>query len=219
MSHNVNPKIYRIKKTEDWDTRGFYGKDMPQYLEEDLVIRNFIENKLKKAGIENIEIERSKNEIKIIIKSSRPGLVIGRGGKGVETLRNLLQKKLFQKRKNSNSDSLSKLKIEIKEVRNPWTSASLVARWMAEQIEKRTPYRRVLKRSLNKIMSNKEIKGARVQVSGRLNGAEIARTEWLKKGRLPRQTIRADIDYAFDEAYCSYGAIGIKVWIYKGERE
>mgnify|MGYP000362527574 FL=1 len=109
------------------------------------------------------------------------------------------------------------LRLEIREVRKPWTSARLAVLWMAEQIERRIRYRRVLKQALDKIMANKEVKGARVQVAGRLDGIEIARTEWLKKGEMPRQTIRADIDYAQGEAYCTYGTIGIKVWIYKGE--
>lgn len=111
-----------------------------------------------------------------------------------------------------------KIKIEIREVRNPWTSAALSAQWVAQQIEKRVHYRRVLKQALSKITANKEIQGARIEVSGRLNGAEIARREWLGEGKLPRQTIRADIDYAKAEAYCTYGVIGIKIWIYKGEK-
>ncbi len=218
MSHNVHPKIYRTRRTEDWDSRGFYGENMPQYLEEDLIIKELLNEKLKEGGVENIEIERNKNEIKIIIRSSRPGLIIGRGGEGVEKLKFLVTKKIATKRGKNLQDIAPQIKIEIREIRNPWASASLVAQWMAQQIEKRTPYRRVLKRALNKITSNKEIKGARVEVAGRLNGAEISRTEWLKQGRLPRQTIRADIDYAFTEAYCTYGVIGIKIWIYKGER-
>jgi len=219
MSHNVHPKIYRIGEAKDWDARGFYGKNIPQYLEEDFIIKRFLRKQLKDTGVENIEIERSKSEAKIIIKSSRPGLVIGRGGKGVEKLKNMLEEKLAREKKRRNlSKSSPRIKIEIKEVRNPWVSASLSAQWIARQLEKRMPFRRVIKRALNKIESNKEVKGVRIEVAGRLNGSEIARTEWLSSGRLPRQTIRADIDYALEEAYCKYGVIGAKVWIYKGER-
>jgi len=217
MSHKVHPKIYRIRELKDWNTRGFYGKNMAQYLEEDIIIKDFLREKLKTAGVESIEIERAKDRVIIIVNTSRPGLVIGRGGEGVEGIKRGLVRKLLKKKKVTRKN-LPQMKIEIREVRNPWVSPSLVAQWMAEQIERRTPYRQVLKRALNKVMANKEVKGARVEVAGRLNGLEIARTEWLKSGRLPRQTLRADIDYAFKEAYCRYGVIGIKVWIYKGEK-
>ncbi len=218
MSHRVHPKIYRIQDLKDWNSRGFYGKKMPQYLKEDYIIKNFLKEKLSEAGVENIEIERSKDDVKIIINTSRPGLVIGRGGEMVEKIKKELANKLTKAKKKDEDKSLPRMKIEIKEVRNPWISASLVAQWMAEQIEKRTPFRQVLKRSLNKVEPNKEVKGVRIEVSGRLNGLDISRTEWVKSGRVPRQTLRADIDYAFEEAYCRYGTIGIKVWIYKGER-
>jgi len=146
--------------------------------------------------------------LNIIIYSSRPGLIIGRGGEGVEKLRKEVVKALNGKSVN----------IEIKEVRNPWTSASLSAQWAAQQIEKRLPYRRVLKQTIEKILLNKDIKGARIELSGRLGGVAIARKEWLQKGRMPRQTIRAIIDYSLAEARCPYGTIGVKVWIYKGEK-
>ncbi len=211
MAHRVHPKIFRIKKTTDWDSRGFYQKNFPSYLEEDFKIRRFLKQKIGRLGLENIEIERFPSKINIIISSSRPGLIIGRRGEEVERLKKEVRKFLQGKPK-------PELKLEIREVRKPWTSARLAVLWMAEQIEKRVRYRRVLKQALDKIMANKEVKGARVQVSGRLDGIEIARTEWLKKGEIPRQTIRADIDYAQGEAHCTYGTIGIKVWIYKGEK-
>ena len=112
----------------------------------------------------------------------------------------------------------TELKLEIREIKNVWSSAPLVSQWMAQQIEKRVPYRRVLKQALAKIMTQKEVQGARVEVAGRLDGQEIARTEWLRQGKLPRQTLRADIDFSQDRAYCTYGVVGIKVWIYKGEK-
>ena len=210
MAHKVHPKSFRIKHTEDWDSRGFYEKDFASFLEEDFKIRQFLQEKIGKLGVGRIEIERSPNKINIIISTARPGLIIGRGGEGVETLKSELKKKLLKKNLG--------LRIEIREIKNPWLSATLVAQWMAGQIERRTRYRMVLKRALGKIMSEKGVKGARVQVSGRLDGIEISRREWLKEGRLPRQTIRADIDYAQDTAFCTYGAVGIKVWIYKGEK-
>ena len=213
MTHKVHQKVFRIKKISDWDSRGFYGKKTPQYLEEDFSIREFLNKKLKKVGIERIEIERFPSKTNIIISSLRPGFIIGRGGKGIEELKKQLEKKVL-----TNDKSKKELRLEIREVRNPWASATLTSEWMAQQIEKRVHYRRVLKQAIGKISASKEVKGCRVQVKGRLNGIEIARTEWLQKGKLPRQSIRADIDYAFTEAFCVYGVIGVKVWIYKGEK-
>ena len=210
MSHRVHPKAFRIRGIEDWDSRGFYEKDFALTLKEDLKIREFLQKKIGKLGLEKIELERFPAKINIIILTSRPGFVIGRGGGGVEELKKELEEKILKRK--------GECKIEIREVKSPWTSAPLVSQWMADQIEKRVRYRRVLKGALAKIMAQKGIEGARVEVSGRLNGIEIHRTEWLKKGRLPRQTIRADIDYAQNRAYCTYGVVGIKVWIYKGEK-
>ena len=210
MSHRVHPKAFRIRGIEDWDSRGFYEKDFALTLKEDLKIREFLQKKIGKLGVAKIEIERFPAKINIIVWTSRPGLVIGRGGGGVEELKKELEEKILKRK--------GECKIEIREVKSPWTSASLVSQWMADQIEKRVRYRRVLKGALAKIMAQKGVEGARVGLSGRLNGVEIARREWLKKGRLPRQTIRADIDYAQNRAYCTYGVVRIKVWIYKGEK-
>ncbi len=232
MSHRVHPKSYRLRGIDDWDSRWFSKKNLSQYLEEDFHIREFIMKKLEKAGgVEKIEIERFPGKIKVGIFSARPGLIIGRGGEGVENLRKQLFLQLSRKAlsnssyllssknfNNENKDKKLELKLEIKEVRNPWFSASLSAQWMAQQIEKRIQHRRVLKQSLDKIIITKGVEGARVEIAGRLGGSDIARREWLKKGRLPRQTIRADIDYGQARANCSYGVIGIKVWIYKGEK-
>lgn len=215
MSHKVHPKSFRIRGIEDWNVRGFYGKKMPQYLEEDFLIKEFLRKKLMEASVANIEIEHSANKLNIIIETARPGLIIGRGGGGIELLKAEVEKKVQGKRKNSTK---REIKIEIKEVKNPWTAASLVAQMAAQQIEKRIPFRQVLKKSIERVMSNREVKGIRMEVAGRLNGIEIARREWLAQGRLPRNTLRADIDYAQDEAHCTYGKIGIKVWIYKGEK-
>jgi len=211
MAHKVHPKAFRIRRVEDWDSRGFYEKNFSSELEEDFKIRDFLEKKIKKLGVGKIEIEKFPSKINIIISTSRPGLVIGRGGEDVEKLKKELKEKILKRK--------IELRIEIREIRNPWLCAALVAQWMTGQIERRTNYRRVLKRALSKIMGNKEVKGARVEVKGRLNGIQISRKEWLKEGRLPRQTIRADIDYAQETAFCSYGAVGIKIWIYKGEKD
>lgn len=207
----VHPKAFRIKETTDWESRGFYKKDFGKLLEEDFEIREFLKKKIGKLGVEKIEIERSPGKINLIISSARPGLIIGRGGGGVELLKKELEEKILKGKK-------QEIKLEIREIRNPWASAALAAQWISQQIEKRVRYRRVLKQALDKIMAAKGVEGTRVQVAGRLDGIEIHRTEWLKRGRLPRQTLRADIDYAQDRAYCTYGVVGVKVWIYKGEK-
>lgn len=210
MAFKAHPKGLRIKKMEDWLSRGFYERNFSFQLEEDFKIRKLIEEKFGSLVIEKIEIERSPGKINLIINTPRPGLLIGRSGEGVEKIKEEIERKILKRK--------GELRIEIREVKKPWLSAELVAKWMASQIEKRVPYRRVLKQALAKIMSQKEAQGAKVQVAGRLDGVEIARTEWLKQGKLPRQTLRADIDFARATAFCTYGTVGVKVWIYKGEK-
>ncbi|MCK4354984.1 30S ribosomal protein S3 [Candidatus Parcubacteria bacterium] len=239
MSHRVHPKAYRLRDANDWDSRWQTKKNLAEFLEEDFVIRSFLEKQLKDCGLQSVEIEKSPDKINIIINTSRPGLIIGRGGKGVEELREKIEQKIskisrrketlsLKKIKNkekakkeisvSDTKQTKKVKIDIKEIREPWTKSSLVAQLVASQLEKRFPYRRALKQGLDKIMNSKGIKGARIQVAGRLDGKEIARKEWLKIGSLPRQTLRAEIDYGTASAHCNYGVVGIKVWIYKGEK-
>jgi len=244
MAHKVHPGAYRLKDIADWKSRGFY-RNLPSYLEEDFRIRKFLLKKLANAGVEKIEIERFPGKINIIIFTARPGIIIGRGGEGAEQLRKTIIGKILKKKTNlaeariaseakeieietKKGDKKEKsapeqkekqeIRIEIREIRNPWVSANLVAQSIAQQFEKRIPFRRVLKQALGKASANKEVQGVRLEVSGRLDGAEIARREWMKSGRLPLQTLRADIDYARYEARCTYGTIGIKVWIYKGEK-
>ena len=217
MSHKTHPKILRVRRTEDWLSRGFYKKNFPQYLKEDFMIRDFLEKKLPKGTVETIEIERGATTLKIIIKTSRPALVIGRGGEGVEGLKKEIEK-IFTEKEKKDLTIKKDIKIDIVAVKNPWSSAALSSQWIAAQLEKRVRYRRILKISLSKIMSSKEVKGVRVQVSGRLNGVNISRTEWLQEGEMPRQTLRALIDYDLSLAHCTYGVIGVKVWIYKGEK-
>lgn len=223
MTHKVHPKAFRIRGMESFNIRGFYGKKMPQYLEEDFLIKDFLRNKFSEAMVSNIQVEHSAdNKLNIIIETARPGLIIGRGGEGVENLKKIIEKKVHGKIKKNNftkkDGTVRQVKIDVKEIKNPWTSAALVAQIAAQQIEKRIPFRQVLKRSIERVMQNREIKGIKIEVAGRLNGIEIARKEWLKQGRMPLGTIRADIDYSQTEAYCTYGVIGVKVWIYKGEK-
>lgn len=215
MTHKVHPKSYRIKGMEDWSIRGFYGKKPAKLFEEDFLIREFLLKQLTEASVANIEIEHSANKMNIIIHTARPGLIISRGGEGIEKLKaDLFKRALSRKIINPKKE----IKIEIREIKNPLLSAVLVGQQMAQQIEKRMPFRQVLKRTIEKVMSNKEVKGIRAEMGGRLNGVEIARKEWLRQGRLPRNTIRADIDYSETKAHCTYGVIGIKVWIYKGDK-
>lgn len=246
MAHKVHPKSFRIKDINGWDSRGYYKKTS-KLLEEDFRIRQFINKKIGTLGIEKVEIERFPGKITVIIMSAKPGLIIGRGGEGVERLKRELEVEMqkpymtatlesfestrvsknkkekevdtnAREAKQSEENKISEIKIEIREVKDYWNSASLVGQWVAQQIEKRTPFRKVLKQALGKMTASKNVKGARLEVSGRLNGNEIARREWLAHGRLPRQTLRADIDFAQTQAYCTYGVIGIKVWIYKGDK-
>ncbi len=221
MTHKVHPKAFRIRGMEDFNIRGFYGTKMQQYLEEDFLIKDYLRVTLKEASVANIQIEHSASKLSIIIETARPGIIIGRGGEGVEILKKAIEKKMQAKvfsAKGVDKKVKRQIKIDIKEIKNPFTSAALIGQMAAQQIEKRIPFRQVLKRSIERVMQNKEIKGIRMEVSGRLNGNEIARREWLTQGRMPRQTIRADIDYAQQEAHCTYGVIGVKVWLYKGDK-
>ncbi|HOF44766.1 MAG TPA: 30S ribosomal protein S3 [Candidatus Pacearchaeota archaeon] len=221
MSHKVHPKIFRVKGIEDWLSQGFYGKKPFNNVKEDFIIRSFLTKKLKESSVDRIEIERYLNKINVVVYSARPGIIIGRGGEGIEKLRLELLKEIFKKNKLSLVEWKNlekKLKIEVKEISNLWTSSVLVGQWIAQRIEKRMPFRKTIKQALEKVLANKEVKGVKIQVSGRLDGSQIARSEWIERGRLPRQTIRADIDYSLSEARCTYGTIGIKVWIYKGDK-
>lgn len=212
MGHRVHPKIFRIKHTTTWDSRWFNKKKLPEYLEEDFKIRDFLKKQLKDGGVDKVEIERFPGKVHIIINSSRPGLIIGRGGEGIEILRKKLSQQILKEKKKR------EVKIEIREIKNPWSRAELAGQWMAQQLEKRVPHRRVMKQALEKIMLDREVEGAKIEIAGRLGGAEIARREGVSKGRLPRQTLKADIDYAENRAYCSYGVLGIKTWIHRKEQ-
>lgn len=214
MSHTVHPKSFRIKETADWLSRWFDKKNYTKSLHEDFLIREFLKKKLKDAGMERVEIERFSGKINVIISSSRPGIIIGRGGSGIEEIKKSIEKLLGIQ----NQKGKREIRLEILEIKNPWESASLTAQWVAQQLERRMPYRKVMKQSMGKVMANKGIKGVKMEVAGRLGGADIARKESLRLGNLPLQTLRANIDYALWEAKTTYGMTGVKVWIYKGEK-
>lgn len=212
MPHKVHPKIFRIKNLSDWKSQWFSVKKYRENLEKDYQIREFVKKHLKAAAIDEVIIKRTANSIQILIRAARPGIIIGRGGTGIQDLKKEVISKIF-KGKVKGVD----IKIDIEEIRKSETQATVVAKNVAEQLERRMPFRRVLKQTVEKIMQNPDVKGIKVRVSGRLNGSEMARTEWLRKGNLPLQTIRANIDYAQENANTIYGVIGVKVWIYKGE--
>lgn len=211
MGHKVNPIGLRLGITQNWKSKWFSKKEYQTNLRQDVKIRQAIMKKWKAASISGVEIERSAKMIKIVIKTARPGVLIGRGGSGIEDVKNYVQKNYFPGNKNMN------LKLEVQEVRFFEESAEIVAQNIAGQLEKRMPFRRVMKSILDQIMKNKNIKGAKIELSGRLGGAEMSRRERAAKGTLPLHTMRADIDFSRGTAFTTYGTIGVKVWLYKGE--
>jgi small subunit ribosomal protein S3 len=209
MGHKVNPKSLRIGITTNWRSRWFGKKDYKQCLKEDILMRRLVMQRWKNAGIADVEIERSSGTIKLIIRTSRPGVLIGRGGSGIEDISKILKKEFYPNKKVD-------LKIEAQEVKQFEEEASLVAQNVAEQLEKRIPFRRILKSTLDQVLKAKNVKGVKIEISGRLGGADMSRREWLSKGSIPLHTLRADVDFARGTARTTYGAIGIKVWVYKG---
>ena len=215
MSHIVHPYSHRIGIIRGWKSRWFADtKNYPTLVKGDMLIRNFIEKNYRGYYIAGVEIERSAKTFRIIIKTSRPGMLIGKGGDGVTKLKAEL-KKLLTKAKLL--DDKQEIRLDIEEVRSPESNAMIVAQTMAEMLEKRMTFRRVMKQTIEKCMMNRDVKGVRVALAGRLGGAEMSRNEELKAGQVPLQTFRADIDFARYEAHMTYGQIGIKVWIYRGE--
>ncbi|NTV41300.1 MAG: 30S ribosomal protein S3 [Candidatus Moranbacteria bacterium] len=210
MGHKINPTGLRIGITNTWKSRWFSDKDYAKKLREDIQIREFVMKKYKSAAIAEVEIERSSNTLKLIVKTSRPGVLIGRGGTGIGDMGIVIKNKFFAGRKID-------LKIEAQEIRQFEENASLVAQSVAEQLEKRVPFRRILKSTLDTVEKNRNVKGVKIEVSGRLGGAEMSRREWLSRGTVPLHTLRADIDFSRATAFTTYGAIGVKTWIYKGE--
>lgn len=213
MGQKINPLSLRLGITKNWNARWFIKKEYKRFLEEDEMIRNVIMSKIGQAGIAAIEIERTSGNLKALIKAARPGLVIGRGGKGIEELTKAVAAGLAKLRKTKSAS----LNLTVEELKRSEISAAYVAQQIAWDLEKRMPFRRTMKRYLESVMQNKEVKGAKIFLSGRLDGNEIARREWLARGSLPLQTLRADIDYGRATAFASYGTVGVKVWIYKGK--
>ena len=205
MGQKVNPHGLRVGVIKDWDSKWYAEKDFADNLVEDYQLRKFIKKELYSAGISRIEIERAAGRVKLIIYTAKPGYVIGKGGAEIEKLKARVQKM-----------TPSKLFIDIKEVKRPDKDAQLVAENIAQQLENRVSFRRAMKSTMSRSMKAGAL-GIKTSVSGRLGGADMARTEFYSEGTIPLQTLRADIDYGFAEADTTYGKVGVKVWIYKGE--
>lgn len=213
MSKVVHPYAHRLGILRDWRHRWFaVGKDYQAYLKADILLREYLLKEMRGMYIGGIELERNAKTLRLIIKTSRPGIIIGRSGEGSIKLKNkivafLKNKKLY----------VPEIKLDIEEIRSPESNAAIVAFMVAEGLEKRLPFRRVLKQTIEKVMANRDVKGVRIALGGMLGGGSMSRVEQLKKGRIPLQTFRSDIDFAKERANLPLGVIGVKVWIYKGE--
>jgi small subunit ribosomal protein S3 len=209
MGQKVHPIGIRLGITKDWDSKWYAdSKAFPEFVHTDFRIRDFLKEKLKEASVSRIQIERSARKAHITIHTARPGIVIGKKGEDIENLRVQVTKMLEM--------DLKEVRINIAEIRKPELDAQLVADGIAQQLERRVMFRRAMKRAVTNTM-RLGAQGIKVKVSGRLNGAEIARSEWYREGRVPLHTFRADIDYGLAEAHTTYGVIGVKVWIFRGE--
>lgn len=226
MTHKTNPITNRIAIIRGWQSRWLNVKNYAEQAEQDYIIRTYIRKNYKNASIENVEIERLANAISVIIHTARPGILIGRGGSGLEDMKRGILHSLarlysfYSPRLKEDFVKPKKIdvRLEVREIRNIETHASLVAQSVAEQLEKRLPFRRVIKRTVDRVMANKDVHGVKILVKGRLNGADMARTEFSKDGNMPLSTFRADVDFAHASAITTYGVIGVKVWIYRGEK-
>jgi small subunit ribosomal protein S3 len=216
MTHTVHPYAHRLGIIRDWKSRWFAKTPADYRLNVmiDATIRRFLKKRLRGMYVTSVEIERGRDTIRVLVKTSRPGLIIGRGGEGSQKLTKELEE---QVRSVKGAPKNAAVRIDIEEVRSPESQAPIVAWMVAEGLEKRQTFRRVLKQTVEKVMANRDVQGVRIAVSGRLGGAEMSRQEEIKRGRIPLQTIRADIDFAREMAYLPYGVIGIKVWIYRGD--
>ena len=229
MGQKINPQSLRIGIVKDWSSRWFFSslsegdsKNMrsrraivAKFLEEDEIIRAAVMEKISLAGVASVDIERRPGDVKIHVKAARPGLVIGRGGKGIEDLSEYVMKQL---RRSRGAAYKTHLTVNVEELKRSEISSAHIAQLIAWDIEKRLPYRRAMRKYMEQISQSREVKGAKILLAGRLGGGEIARREVLKNGALPLQTLRADIDYGTATARTTYGAIGVKVWVYKGEK-
>ena len=206
MGQKVNPYGMRVGVIKDWDSKWYAEADFSDNLVEDYNIRKFVKKELYSAGISKIEIERASDRVKVFIYTAKPGVVIGKGGADIEKLKAKIQKL-----------TTKKVSIDIKEIKRPDGDAQLVAENIALQLENRVSFRRAMKSVMSRTMKTAGVKGIKTSVSGRLGGADMARTEFYSEGTIPLQTLRADIEYGFAEADTTYGKVGVKVWIYKGE--
>ena len=214
MTHTVHPYSHRLGIIRDWKSRWFTAKNrFREFLKSDVLLREYLEKRLRGFYISSLDIERGEKSMRVIVETSRPGMIIGRQGDGSTKLKEDIVKFLKKHKLAAPAD----IKIDIAEVRSPESNAAIVSQMIAESLEKRMPFRRVIKQMAEKVMANRDTFGVRIILSGRLGGAEMSRKEEVKKGRLPLQTFRADIDFARERAHLPYGDIGIKVWIYKGE--
>ena len=216
MTHIAHPYSQRLGIIRDWKSRWFVRdrKQYKEYLKADTVLRAWLKKRLKGMYVADIEIERGAGTLRIIVKTARPGMLIGRSGEGVQKLHKEITKKLNALKLTESPE----VKLDIEEIRNPEANAHIVAEMVVESLEKRMPFRRVLKQTVEKVIANREVKGVRIALAGRIGGAEMSRSEEIKKGRIPLQTLRADIEFARAEAYLAYtGLVGVKVWIYKGD--
>lgn len=210
MGTKVHPKLFRLSTIHSWDSLWFAKKDLPLYLQEDERLRNFFKKRLKDAGLEKIVIERSPAHVSVTLIAAKPGFIIGRAGAGIEELKKDLLKALYRGKKVS-------MNINVQEVERPALSAKIVGDQMASEIERRLPFRTSMKSAIERVMKGGAL-GVKIQIGGRLNGSEIARTEKLLNGSVPLHNLRADVDFARCTAYTIYGTIGIKVWINRGEK-
>src|SRR3989338_6900882 len=217
MAQKINPNSFRLGITLPWSSRWFFKRASNYFIEEDYCVREVIKDKILAAGIAGIDIERTSETMKVSIKAARPGLIIGRGGKGIEELKNAVLKAVRKlRRQNKKPDKIS-LNLNVEELKRTELSAPVMAQQIATDIEKRLPYRRIMKRAIELAKQNRETQGIKIRLSGRLNGAEISRSDWLAWGRMPLQTLRANIDYGEATSFNNYGTVGAKVWIYKGD--
>jgi small subunit ribosomal protein S3 len=213
MSHTVHPYAHRLGIIRDWRSRWFGVKaKYKENLKGDVIIVDYLKRRLKGAYVNSIEIERNEKTLRVIIESSRPGIIIGRSGEGMTKLRDDVLSLIRKQKLNLKQE----LKIDVKEVKSPESSSMIVAQMVSEGLEKRLPFRRVVKQAIEKAFANRDVQGVKITLSGIMGGSNMARVETKKMGRIPLQTLRADIDYAFFEALLPLGKIGIKVWIYKG---
>ena len=222
MSKTSHPYAVRLGIIRPWKSRWFNMREYPKLLKEDVLLRGFLETRLKGMLVDSVDIERSPAVLNIIIKTARPGLLIGRGGEGIEKLKGEITVFLVKKgsgflKKDIKEAKPPTLKLTVEEVKVPEEHAKVMVEQIAADLEKRMLFRRVMKQNISKISGSKEVRGVKIALSGRLDGAEMARYEWLKEGQIPLQTLRADVDFARGRAHLPYGDLGIKVWIYKGE--